>query len=100
MKINVKEMSYEEVLKLPRLQHKMPMKPQAWLMAIVRLICISTLKKTKFSYTTERMELVKDQPCLILMNHSAFIDLKIAFKIFYPMPFCTVCTSDGFVGKR
>ena len=30
MKINVKEMSYEEVLKLPRLKHKKPLKPQMW----------------------------------------------------------------------
>lgn len=68
MKINTKEMSYEEVLKLPRLQHKTPMKPQMWLASIVRLVVAPTLKKIKFSYTTERMELVGDKPCLILMN--------------------------------
>lgn len=28
MKINIKEMPYEQVLKLPRLKHKKPMKPQ------------------------------------------------------------------------
>ena len=33
------------------------------------------------------------------MNHSSFIDLKVAYKIFYPRPLCTVCTSDGFIGK-
>ncbi|MBE5758925.1 MAG: 1-acyl-sn-glycerol-3-phosphate acyltransferase [Clostridiales bacterium] len=102
MKIKVKEMPYEEVLKLPRLQHKMPMKPQAWLMAIVRLICISTLKKTKFSYTTERMDLIKDQPCLILMNHSSFTDMKLAYGIFYPKKMGIVTSVDamsGILGK-
>ncbi len=39
-------------------------------------------------------------PYLILMNHSSFIDLEIASKIFYPHPYCIVCTSDGFVGKE
>lgn len=41
----------------------------------------------------------KREPCLILMNHSSFIDLKIAATILYPCPFNIVCTSDGFVGK-
>ena len=40
------------------------------------------------------------EPCLILMNHSSFIDLKIAASILYPRPFNIVCTSDGFVGKN
>ena len=63
MKINTKEMSYEEVLKLPRLQHKKPMKPQLWLTTIVRLVCEIALRQTKFTYTTDRWEQVKDQPC-------------------------------------
>ena len=50
MKINTKEMSYEEVLKLPRLQHKKPMKPQGWLAAIVRIVCTPTLKKVLKNY--------------------------------------------------
>ena len=33
------------------------------------------------------------------MNHSSFIDLKIASRIFFPKPYGIVCTSDGFVGK-
>ena len=58
VKINTKKMSYEEVLKLPRLKHKNPMKPQLWLATIVRIVCAEALWRTKFSYTTERMELV------------------------------------------
>ena len=61
MKINTKKMSYEDVLKLPRLKHRRPMKPQMWLATIVRLVVAPTLWKTKFSYTTERMELVGDR---------------------------------------
>ena len=43
MKINTKEMSYDEVLKLPRLQHKKPMMPQMWLASIVRIVVEPTL---------------------------------------------------------
>ena len=34
------------------------------------------------------------------MNHSSFIDLKMATTIWYPKPLNIVCTSDGFVGKE
>ena len=98
MKINTKEMSYEEVLKLPRLQHKKPLKPQMWLATIVRIVCAPTLWKTKFSYTTERMELVGDQPCLILMNHSSFTDMKLAYGIFYPKKLGIVTSVDAMTG--
>ena len=98
MKITTKKMSYQDVLKLPRLQHKKPMKPQMWLATIVRIACMPTLWKTKFSYTTERMDLVKDQPCLILMNHSSFTDMKLAYGIFYPQKLGIVTSVDAMSG--
>ena len=98
MKIAAKQMSYGDVLKLPRLRHRKPLKPQLWLATIVRLVCIPTLRKIKFSYTTERMELVKDQPCLILMNHSSFTDMKLAFGIFYPKKLGIVTSVDAMTG--
>ncbi len=98
MKIAVKDMSYEDVLKLPRLQHKKPLKPQMWLATIVRIVCAPTLRKTKFSYTEERMELVKNQPCLILMNHSSFTDMKLAYGIFYPKKLGIVTSVDAMTG--
>jgi hypothetical protein len=58
MKIATRNMTYEEVLKLPRLQHRNPRKPSRLLAAVVRILSAPTLRKTKFSYTTERMELV------------------------------------------
>lgn len=103
MKIKMREMTYEEALKLPRLKHKKPLKPSRLLAAVVRLVSASTLKKTGFSYTTERMELVdKKEPCLILMNHSSFTDMKLAFGIFYPRRMGIVTSVDamsGFLGK-
>ena len=103
MKIKTREMSYDELLKLPRLKHKNPRKPSRLLAAVVRIVCASTLRKIKFSYTTERMELVgKRQPCLILMNHSSFTDMKLAFGIFYPRRMGIVTSVDamsGILGK-
>ncbi len=102
MKIKTRAMSYDEVLELPRLEHKKPLKPSRLLATVVRLASIPTLYKTDFSYTTERMELVGDKPCLILMNHSSFTDMKLAFGIFYPKPMGIVTSVDamsGILGK-
>ena len=41
----------------------------------------------------------KKQPCLYLMNHSCFLDLKIAQRII-PQRFNIVTTNDAFVGQR
>ena len=95
-------MSYDEVLQLPRLKRKKPLKPSRFLATVVRVVSAPTLKKTEFSYTTERMELVGDQPCLILMNHSSFTDMKLAFGIFYPKRMGIVTSVDamsGILGK-
>ena len=103
MKIKTRNLTYDEVLKLPRLKHKRPMKPSRFLATVVRVVSAPTLKKTQFSYTTERMELVgKNEPCLILMNHSSFTDMKLAFGIFYPRRMGIVTSVDamsGFLGK-
>ena len=103
MKIKTHALPYEEVLKLPRLKHKKPRKPSRFLATVVRIISAPTFKKIKFSYTTERMELVgKKEPCLILMNHSSFTDMKLAFGIFYPRRMGIVTSVDamsGFLGK-
>ena len=103
MKIKTRNMSYDDVLKQPRLKHKKPLKPSRFLATVVRVVSAPTLKKTKFSYTTERMELVgKKEPCLILMNHSSFTDMKLAFGIFYPRRMGIVTSVDamsGILGK-
>ncbi len=98
MKIATKAMPYDEVIALPRPKHKNPRKPSRLLATVVRLASLPTIWKTKFSYTTERMELVGDQPCLILMNHSSFTDMKLAYAIFYPKRFGIVTSTDAIVG--
>ena len=99
MKIKQKQLSYEKVMALKRPEHRKPLRPNFLLALVIRILAILDLFPTKFSYTTHGMEkLGKKEPCLILMNHSSFIDLKIASRIFFPKRYGIVCTSDGFVG--
>ena len=99
MKIAVKHLSYEQVLAKKRPKHRKPLRPNFLLQTVVRLLAVFDLLPTKFSYTTQGMEKIpKETPCLILMNHSSFIDLKIAARLFYPKPYGIVCTTDAFVG--
>ena len=100
MKIKTKRLSYEEVMALPRPKHRDPLKPLFLLQLVVRVLAIFDLFPTKFTFQTHGMEQIKKgEPCLILMNHSSFIDLKIASRIFFPKRYGIICTTDGFVGK-
>ena len=99
MKIKTRTRDYDAVMALPRARHRMPLRPNMLLQTVVRVLSIFDLTPVKFTYTTEGMEAVgKKEPCLILMNHSSFIDLKIVSRIFFPRRYGIVCTSDGFVG--
>ena len=100
MKISTKKKSFEAVCALPKCKHRRPLRPNFLLQTVVRVGAIPDLLSARFSYTQEGMDKVKKQPCLILMNHSSFIDLKIVSKILYPRRYSIVCTSDGFVGKE
>lgn len=99
MKIKVKELDYDAVMALPRPKHQLPMRQPAFSRILLKTVAGPELKGAKFSYEKEGMDELKDEPCLVLMNHSSFIDLSIASKLLYPKPFHIICTSDGFVGK-
>ncbi|MCI9219089.1 MAG: hypothetical protein HFH94_05045 [Lachnospiraceae bacterium] len=101
MKIKVKEMAIEGVLAHPVGLHQSPVRPMRIFRLLLKLLSIPDLRATHFSHREIGMErLGKGDPCLILMNYSSFIDLKIAATLLYPRPFNVVCTSDGFVGKN
>ena len=101
MKIKTKRLPYEKVMAMPRAKHRNPLKPLFLLQLVVRVLAVFDLFPTKFTYQTHGMEKIgKKEPCLILMNHSSFIDLKIVSRIFFPKRYGIVCTSDGFIGKN
>ena len=98
MKISTKKKPYDEVIALPRPKHKHPKKVGLFWRCLIRLLTIFGMAGTRFKYEAEGLEQLKKEPCLILMNHSCFLDLQIAYRILFPKHFCIVCTSDGFVG--
>ena len=99
MKIRTKKCAYEQVMAKKRPQHRKPWRPLFLLQIVIRLLAILDLAPCKFTFRKHGMEkLGKKEPCLILMNHSSFIDLKIVSRIFFPRRYGIVCTSDGFVG--
>lgn len=99
MKIKTKKSTYEKVINLPRARHKKPKVPPIFFRFLMKTLGKADLKATDFTCTFST-DIWKDTPCLILMNHSSWIDLEIASSVFYPKPFGIVCTSDGFVGKE
>ena len=99
MKTTVKKMDYEKVMALPRPDHMTPRKPTFFWKTLVRAICGLGMGGCKLDYTTEGLDKIgKDEPCLILMNHTCFADMPIAYKILYPRTFNIVCSNDGFIG--
>jgi len=68
---------------------------------LIRVLSFFTLLPLGFKSKKIGMEKVaKNQPCLYLMNHSAFVDLQIASKLLWPKRYSIIMTSDGFVGKN
>lgn len=101
MKTIIKTLDYEKVISLPKQKSQKPLKPSIFWRTLMKVISIPGLLSCGFSYKKLAMEnLKKDEPCLILMNHSCFLDLQIAETIMYPRPMNVICTSDGFVGKN
>ena len=99
MKISVKNMDFDRAMARPRPEHKHPRKPLFFWRGLIRLLTIVGLAGTGFHYDIdERAKKALEQPCLVLMNHSCFLDMQIAYRILYPRPFNIICTSDAFVG--
>ena len=98
MKIQVKVKDFDEVMALPHYKRKNPKKINFFWRSLIRLLSVFGMMGTGFKYETEGLEDLKKEPCLILMNHSCFLDLQMVSKILYPKHYCIVCTSDAFVG--
>ncbi len=101
MKIKIKEITYDELTGIKSHSHKPPRKPNPILKKVINVLSWSDLKKNNFKAEYVGMDrLGKNEPCLILMNHSSFIDLEIASALLYPRSYQIICTTDGFVGKE
>lgn len=101
MKIKVLESDYDSVMAMPRNRHIKPIKPSKAIRTLLKTASAGALKKANFKLYENGVEKWEmDEPALVLMNHSSFIDLEIASTILYPRAFNIICTSDGFVGKE
>ncbi len=100
MKIKTKNADYTAVEARPRPEHKKPMRPNFLLRLAIQVASLPDLWATKFRYEKVRMEECEGEPCLVLMNHSCFLDLMIASRILRKRPFNIITTSDAFVGKE
>ena len=99
MKTVVRKSTYEKVNAMKRTKHRKPLRPVFLLQVLIRLLSLLDQWATGFTYRTHGMEKIgKEEPCLILMNHSSFIDLEIASILFFPKRYGIVTTSDSFVG--
>ena len=101
LKIKIEDMSYDRVMALPEQEHTLPRRPNMLFRTLLKTVSGGELRAVNFKCEPVGMDrLGKDEPALFLMNHSSFIDLKIAATLLYPRPFNIICTSDGFVGKN
>ena len=94
-------MNYDQILALKPYVHKKPVKQLGILRWIIGVYTFFSLKRVNFSVEEIGMDkLGAEEPCLILMNHSSFVDLEIIGRIFRKRPYQIVCTLDGMVGKE
>ncbi len=101
MKIKTKKLSYDEVIKIKKEKHKKPIKQSPFLRLLMKIVSLPDLISVGFKCEKQGMErLGKNECALFLMNHSCFIDLKIASSLLFPRRYSIICTSDGFVGKE
>jgi len=100
LKTTIKKLSYDKVIALPRPQHQTPRKANIFWRTLIRVLCIFGLMGTGFHYETDErfQNIPKDQPCLILMNHTCFQDMEVAYRILYPRKLNIVASNDGFIG--
>ncbi len=99
MKIKVRKMPYEKAKTRKAPQHKKPRTPFLPFRWLLTILSLPEVLKCRVKFNKIGMEGLGKTPALILMNHSCFLDLKMASVLFADRPFNIVCTSDGFVGK-
>lgn len=99
MKTTIKTLSYDRVMALPRPRYQKPRKPNLFWRTLIRVLCFFGMMGSGFRYETEGMEKIgKKEPCLILMNHTCFLDMEVAYRILYPRALNIVSSNDGFIG--
>lgn len=101
MKIKTIKLPYSEVLKRKQKKLKKPVKVLFFWKLLIKIISVFDLWAVKFKCNKINIDkLNKKEPCLILMNHSSFLDMEIAYSILFNKNFNIVTTTDAFIGKN
>ena len=99
MKIKTLDKSYDQVISIAPPKHYPPKKTNIFWQTLTKLISQPDLRSAKFTHSEVGMDrLSKDEPALILMNHSGFTDFEIAYSMLYPRKFNTVAAFETFMG--
>lgn len=99
MKTTIKQMDYSQVMSLPRPKYKKPKKVNFFWRTLIRALSFFGMMGSGFRYEIQGDGLPDPkEPCLILMNHTCFLDMEIAYRILYPRKINIVCSNDGFIG--
>ena len=98
MKTTVKNLDYETVMALPRPRRKNPRRPNLFWRLLIQVLSFFGLMGTGFTYELHLDGIEKDEPCLILMNHTCFLDMEMVHKMLFPRVFNIVASNDGFIG--
>ena len=99
MKIKVKNATYEEICALPAPKTPHLKKPWRILQFLLRIASLPGLWLNRFHCEKIGIKQAGKGPFLVLMNHSSFFDLNVAFRLM-PQPFFLVCTADALIGKE
>ena len=86
MKIKVKKITYDELLDKKAKPLCKPKKTNILFRTLLKLVSLPDLWATKFKCSKELKKYMGKEPCLILMNHSSFVDLEMVVSLVYPKP--------------
>ena len=101
MKIKTLDRSYEEVMSIKPHKHYKPKKTNIFWQTLTKIISQPALISSHFTKKKIGMEkLGKNEPALILMNHSGFTDFEIAYSMLYPRKFNTVAAFETFIDRK
>ncbi len=98
MKIKTVPATYEQVRATATGKRRPPQSRSFFWHTVARMAIIPDLLATRLK--VRYIDAMPKEPCLVLMNHSSFLDLKIAFRILYPRRFGVVATTDAMMGKE
>lgn len=100
MKIKTIHATYDKVASLPRDKRRKPKRPNLFFRTLIRVLSSIGMAGLKFDARKGDLRGTDGEPCLILMNHSCFLDMQIASRLLYPRAYGIVTTTDGFIGKN